>query len=118
MARATGTSRELSATDRPAKHLLDDRQEQHGGEEDRGEPDQQANEPHGHAYRTDAVAHRQGAWVLRKRGRATTLSIVPDSFKEFEATSLFCNRCKRATPVRKQLLLVLPTGNKYDYRCG
>jgi hypothetical protein len=43
---------------------------------------------------------------------------VTDSFKEFEATSLFCARCKRATPVRKKLLLVLPTGNKYDYTCS
>jgi hypothetical protein len=41
-----------------------------------------------------------------------------DSFEEFEATSLFCPRCRRATPARKHLLLVLPTGNKYDYRCA
>lgn len=43
---------------------------------------------------------------------------MTDSFKEFEATALFCGRCKRATPVRKKLLLVLPTGNKYDYTCS
>ena len=42
---------------------------------------------------------------------------MPDSFKEFEATTLFCARCKQATAVRKRLLLVLPTGNKYDYAC-
>jgi len=42
----------------------------------------------------------------------------PDAFGEFEATSLFCPRCRRATPVRKKLLLVLPTGNKYDYVCA
>jgi len=41
-----------------------------------------------------------------------------DSFKEFEASSLFCGRCKQANPVRKKLLLVLPTGNKYDYTCS
>lgn len=41
-----------------------------------------------------------------------------DSFGEFEATSLFCPRCRRATPARKKLLLVLPTGNKYDYLCA
>jgi hypothetical protein len=41
-----------------------------------------------------------------------------DSFSEFEASSLFCPRCKRATPVRKKLLLVLPSGNKYDYTCS
>lgn len=41
-----------------------------------------------------------------------------DSFGELEASSLFCARCKRATPVRKKLLLVLPTGSKYDYMCS
>ena len=33
-----------------------------------------------------------------------------DSFGEFEATSLFCPRCKRATRTRRKLLLVLPSG--------
>lgn len=42
---------------------------------------------------------------------------VPDAYGEFEATSLFCPRCRRAVAVRKQLLLVLPTGTKYDYVC-
>jgi len=41
-----------------------------------------------------------------------------DSFGEFEATSLFCPRCKRATRTRRKLLLVLPSGNKYDYVCA
>jgi hypothetical protein len=41
-----------------------------------------------------------------------------DSFSEFEASSLFCPRCKQANPVRKKLLLVLPDGNKYDYTCS
>lgn len=41
-----------------------------------------------------------------------------DDFEEFEATSLFCPRCRRATATRKKLLLVLPTGNKYDYVCA
>jgi len=42
----------------------------------------------------------------------------PDAFGEFEATSLYCPRCRRATPTRKKLLLVLPDGNKYDYVCA
>ena len=42
----------------------------------------------------------------------------PDSFGEFEATSLFCPRCRRATATRRKLLLVLPSGNKYDYVCA
>ena len=41
-----------------------------------------------------------------------------DSFEEFEATSLFCPKCRRATQARKHLLLVLPSGNKYDYLCA
>lgn len=41
-----------------------------------------------------------------------------EAFEEFEATSLFCPRCRRATAARKRLLLVLPTGNKYDYVCA
>ncbi|MBI4588180.1 MAG: hypothetical protein HY725_05035 [Candidatus Rokubacteria bacterium] len=43
---------------------------------------------------------------------------MADSYEEFEATSLFCPRCRKAVPVRKKLLLVLPTGTKYDYLCA
>jgi hypothetical protein len=42
---------------------------------------------------------------------------MTDAYREFEAESLFCARCRRAVPVRKKLLLVLPTGNRYDYVC-
>jgi hypothetical protein len=42
---------------------------------------------------------------------------MTDAYREFEAQSLFCPRCRRAVAVRKKLLLVLPTGNKYDYVC-
>ena len=41
-----------------------------------------------------------------------------DQFKEFEATELYCGKCRRAVPVRKRLLLVLPEGDKYEYRCA
>ena len=37
---------------------------------------------------------------------------VSDSFKEFEATTLYCARCKQAMAVRKRLLLVV--GGKTD----
>jgi DNA-directed RNA polymerase subunit RPC12/RpoP len=40
------------------------------------------------------------------------------SFEEFEATSLYCPRCKSAVPVRKRLLLVLPEGDEYEYLCA
>jgi hypothetical protein len=39
------------------------------------------------------------------------------NFEEFEATSLYCPRCKAAVPVRKRLLLVLPEGDEYEYLC-
>ncbi|MFH0812791.1 MAG: cytoplasmic protein [Pseudomonadota bacterium] len=38
-------------------------------------------------------------------------------FDQFEASSLYCSRCKQPVPVRKRLLLALPDGDKYDYLC-
>jgi hypothetical protein len=40
------------------------------------------------------------------------------SFEQFEATSLYCPRCKAAVPVRKRLLLILPEGEEYEYLCA
>lgn len=40
------------------------------------------------------------------------------AFQDLEATSLFCPRCQRAQPVRRRLLLVLPSGDKYAYFCA
>ncbi|MBT8332534.1 MAG: cytoplasmic protein [Deltaproteobacteria bacterium] len=40
------------------------------------------------------------------------------AYKEFDATELYCPRCKQAVPVRKRLLLVLPEGDKYEYLCA
>jgi len=40
-----------------------------------------------------------------------------ETYKDFDATELYCPRCKRAVRVRKRLLLVLPQGEKYDYSC-
>ncbi len=42
----------------------------------------------------------------------------PDAYKEFDATELYCPRCRRAVAVRKRLLLVLPDGDKYEYLCA
>jgi hypothetical protein len=39
-------------------------------------------------------------------------------YKEFDATELYCASCRRAVPVRKRLLLVLPDGDKYEYLCA
>jgi hypothetical protein len=42
---------------------------------------------------------------------------MQQTYKDFDATELFCPQCKRAVPVRKKLLLILPEGEKYDYSC-
>ena len=38
-------------------------------------------------------------------------------FENFTASSLFCQKCKAAMPVRERLLLVLPDRELYDYLC-
>jgi len=43
--------------------------------------------------------------------------IMQQSYRDFDATELFCPQCKKAVPVRKRLLLILPEGDKYDYNC-
>jgi DNA-directed RNA polymerase subunit RPC12/RpoP len=45
-------------------------------------------------------------------------SMRKPSFEQFEATSLYCPKCKEAVPVRKKLLLVLPEGDEYEYLCA
>ena len=47
-----------------------------------------------------------------------TGSNTVDAYKEFDATELYCPRCKQAVQVRKRLLLVLPEGDKYEYLCA
>ena len=41
-----------------------------------------------------------------------------DAFKEFDASQLYCPKCRQAVPVRKRLLLVLSEGDKYEYLCA
>lgn len=38
-------------------------------------------------------------------------------FDNFDATTLYCPKCKEATPVRSRLLLVLPDGELHEYLC-
>lgn len=38
-------------------------------------------------------------------------------FQKLAATHLYCSNCGQSMPVREVLLLVLPDGNLYDYRC-
>jgi hypothetical protein len=38
-------------------------------------------------------------------------------FESFTASSLYCEKCKAAMPVRERLLLILPDRELYDYHC-
>jgi hypothetical protein len=38
-------------------------------------------------------------------------------FENFTASSLYCEKCKSAMPVRERLLLVLPDRDIFDYLC-
>jgi hypothetical protein len=38
-------------------------------------------------------------------------------FESFRASSLYCQKCGKAMPVRESLLLVLPDKEIYDYLC-
>lgn len=40
-----------------------------------------------------------------------------ETYRDFDASELFCPRCQRAVRVRKKLLLILADGEKYDYTC-
>ncbi len=39
-------------------------------------------------------------------------------YEAFDAMELYCPKCRTARPVHRRLLLVLPTGNTYEYRCS
>jgi len=41
-----------------------------------------------------------------------------ETYEDFQATALFCNRCGAAQPVRERLLLVLPDGELREYLCA
>ena len=43
--------------------------------------------------------------------------MIRESYKEFDAVTLYCPRCGKPVEVRKRLLLVLPGGDKYQYTC-
>jgi hypothetical protein len=60
--------------------------------------------------------------VIQKRAshpRRPNSAPQPESaYDQFEASELFCPRCRKAVPVRKRLLLILPDGDKYEYLCA
>jgi hypothetical protein len=41
-----------------------------------------------------------------------------DQYGSFRASLLYCPKCKQATPTNERLLLVLPNGDLYEYRCA
>lgn len=43
--------------------------------------------------------------------------MVRETYRDFDATELYCPRCQRSVKVRKKLLLILTEGEKYDYTC-
>jgi hypothetical protein len=45
------------------------------------------------------------------------LAVMKNQFKTLRASSLYCQKCKVARPVRERLLLVLPDKEIYDYLC-
>lgn len=40
-----------------------------------------------------------------------------EQFDAFNATSLYCPKCRAAMPVVERLLLILPDGELYEYKC-
>ncbi len=50
--------------------------------------------------------------------RPSSTTRPQSAYDQFEASELFCPRCRRAVPVRKRLLLILPDGDKYEYLCA
>jgi hypothetical protein len=43
---------------------------------------------------------------------------MPEQFGSFTASELYCPKCQRSQPVREKLLLVLPSGEIYEYLCS
>jgi len=46
-----------------------------------------------------------------------TVRMNQQQFENFTASSLYCEKCKAAMPVRERLLLVLPDREIFDYLC-
>jgi len=46
-----------------------------------------------------------------------TARMNQQQFENFTASSLYCEKCKAAMPVRERLLLVLPDREIFDYLC-
>ena len=40
-----------------------------------------------------------------------------DAFQDFSASHLYCPTCRTAMPVREHILLYLPDGDLYEFKC-
>lgn len=58
-----------------------------------------------------------GPFGMPMRNSRTNVPKKADQFGAFQASLLYCPYCRVATPTRERLLLVLPTGNLYEYLC-
>ena len=56
--------------------------------------------------------------LFNDMGTVSRQSNEAGTYKDFDATELYCPRCRQAVPVRKRLLIVLPDGDKYEYLCA
>lgn len=45
------------------------------------------------------------------------IAMSQKQFENFTASSLYCEKCQAAMPVRERLLLVLPDKEIFDYLC-
>ena len=43
---------------------------------------------------------------------------MPPQFGKFTASELYCPKCGRSQAVRERLLLVLPSGELYEFLCA
>lgn len=50
--------------------------------------------------------------------RSDARSQPDEQFGAFQASLLYCPQCRQATPTKERLLLILPTGNLYEYLCA
>jgi len=55
--------------------------------------------------------------LSRQQEQARKKPEAPAAYREFGATELYCNKCKKSMPVRQKMLLSLPSGDMYDYLC-
>ena len=62
-----------------------------------------------------------GHVIQKKTSHPQRPNVTPQpkyAYDQFEASELFCPRCRKAVPVRKRLLLILPGGDECEYLCA